>query len=292
MSKRPALGRGLASLIPDAEPVNERPITSDGGLSGDRVHSIQVDLIDPGRYQPRTEFHEEALEELTQSIREKGILQPLIARHNGERFELIAGERRLRAARAAGLQHVPLIVRDVSDQESLELALIENIQRNDLNAIELARAFLQLQEDFGYTHEEVSRRVGKDRSTITNHLRLLKLPESVAQSLLSGSITMGHARALLGLEDRALQEKGLEKIREGELSVRETEVLVKRLKQPHVPKPAPVLSTEVSFVTDRLRRTFQTQVEIFSRRSGGGEIRIAYYSPEELNRILELIPEP
>jgi len=164
MSKRPALGRGLASLIPDAEPVNERPITSDGGLSGDRVHSIQVDLIDPGRYQPRTEFHEEALEELTQSIREKGILQPLIARHNGERFELIAGERRLRAARAAGLQHVPLIVRDVSDQESLELALIENIQRNDLNAIELARAFLQLQEDFGYTHEEVSRRVGKDRS--------------------------------------------------------------------------------------------------------------------------------
>lgn len=293
MSKRPALGRGLASLIPEAQASPPVIATVENDHPGEKIYSVPIELVDAGRYQPRLEFDDEALGELVQSIRERGILQPLIARPVAERYELIAGERRLRAAKIAGFATVPVIVRDATDTESLELALIENIQRDDLNAIELARGFRQLQEEFGYTQEEVSRRVGKDRTTVTNHLRLLKLPEVVKEALAASTITMGHARALLGLESEDLQAKALEQIQERELSVREAEGLVKRLKRtPPAPKRNASPGIELIHQTERLKRTFQTQVEIHPRKNGSGEIRIAFYSNEELNRILELIPEP
>ncbi|MFM7200315.1 MAG: ParB/RepB/Spo0J family partition protein [Myxococcota bacterium] len=295
MSKRPALGRGLASLIPEVEssvPARLEPVKVEP--EGERVLQISVDKIDAGRYQPRSEFADEALHDLAESIREKGVLQPLIVRPVGDRFELIAGERRLRASKRVGLEKVPVILRVSSDGESLELALIENIQRENLNAIELARAFKQLQDEFGYTQEEISKRVGKDRSTITNHLRLLKLSEPVKLALSSDVITMGHARALLGLDDAPRQEQALKTVVDRSLSVRETEELVKRLREARPPKKPgqkPASSPELDFVTDRLRRTFQTRVDIQPRKKGGGEIRIEYYSDEELNRILELLPE-
>lgn len=321
MTRRPALGRGLASLLPDppsADPGNSstgaaatRPGsgagTSAGGsagaaraavveteLPGERVVPIEVSRIDAGKFQPRTEFADQAITDLSQSIREKGVLQPLIVRPVGDRYELIAGERRLRASKLAGLKTVPVLIRESSDGETLELALIENIQRENLNAIELAKAFRLLQEEFGNTQEEISRRVGKDRSTITNHLRLLKLSEPVKQALVDNILTMGHARAILGLDLPMEQEAALKKVVDLELSVRETEELVKRMREaqkPPKPNQEPV-NVEIQHITERLRRAFQTRVDISPKKKGrGGEIRIEYYSDEELNRILDLLPD-
>lgn len=306
MSKRPALGRGLASLFPEmeggasSERAPARPSASgqdqsatEPQLEGERVVQLDVGLVDVGRFQPRKEFADEALMELSQSIREKGVLQPLIVRPVGDRFELIAGERRLRASKLAGKTTVPVLIRAMNDGETLELALIENIQRENLNAIELAKAFQQLQFEFKYTQEEISKRVGKDRSTITNHLRLLKLSEPVKQGLVDGNLSMGHARAILGLEEASQQEVALKKVLEQGLSVRETEALVKRLREtrPQSKPVKPPLNPELNFVTERLRRSFQTRVDILPKKRGaGGEIRIEFYSQEELNRILELLP--
>lgn len=296
MAKRPALGRGLASLIPGAEESFERssPEKAEPPSSTDLVRLVPIGSIDVNRFQPRHEFDEAAIADLSNSIKERGVLQPLLVRQGiGGRYELIAGERRLRASKLAGLEQVPVLFRQSSDLESLELALIENIQRENLNAIELARAFRALQDEFKYTQEEISKRVGKDRSTITNHLRLLKLGESARDALVRDIISMGHARALLGIEDALQQEQALQVVVSKGLSVRETEDLVKRLKESRTAKPKPTTgeNTELNFVTEKLRRAFQTRVDIVPRKKGGGEIRIEYFTPDELNRILELLPD-
>lgn len=296
MAKRPALGRGLASLIPGVEESLERssPEKTETSSPSDLVRLVPIGCIDVNRFQPRHEFDEAAIAELSESIRERGVLQPLLVRQGiAGRYELIAGERRLRASKLAGLEQVPVLFRQSSDLESLELALIENIQRENLNAIELARAFKALQDEFKYTQEEISKRVGKDRSTITNHLRLLKLGEHARDALVHDIISMGHARALLGIEDVQQQEQALNVVITKGLSVRETEELVKRLKEARTSKPKPTTddNPELSFVTEKLRRAFQTRVDIVPRKKGGGEIRIEYFTPDELNRILELLPD-
>lgn len=283
MNKRPVLGRGLAALIPEAAPAERAPAES-------ALKDLPIGLIDANSQQPRTWFDDEKLAELAASIREQGILQPLVvtARADG-RYELIAGERRLRASLSIGLSHVPVIVREASDVSRLELALIENIQRDDLNALELAKAFQHLRDDFGYTQEQISQRVGKDRSTVSNHLRLLALPEEVQQGLAEGHISMGHARALLGLRTEAEVLVAYDQVIRGGLSVRQTERLVKDAGAPERPArpPAPEAPTEVyGEVRRRLERALSTRVE-FVPRGRGGRIHIEYGSEDELNRILE-----
>ncbi len=291
MARKSALGRGLASLIPVDEPSDEKRSSppspsSDPGAS---LHFVSVACIKPGRHQPRTDFDSAAIKELSESIREQGILQPLIARRHGDHYELIAGERRLRAAIDAGLDTVPLVVREVDDAKSLELALVENIQRDELNPVELARAFQALQDEFNYTHDEISKKVGRNRSTITNHLRLLKLSTPVLDALSAQRITMGHARALLGLSDEKLQIRVLERILERGLSVRQTEALIRRHNAPPPTRRSKELNPDEKAVVDRLRTTYQTKVEISAKRSGEGEIRIAFHDKDDLNRIIEIL---
>ncbi len=288
MARRQVLGRGLASLIADdIEP---------GAGSGDgQVTEVDIDLVDPGPFQPRTRFDDRSLAELAASIRASGVLQPLVVRGSRGRYEVICGERRLRAARIAGLTRVPVIIRDATDSEALELALVENVQRDDLNPIDLAMAFERLQEEFGYTQEEVAARVSMDRSTVANHLRLLRLPEEARALVAEGTVSMGHARALLALEEAALLD-ALRVVVEKKLSVRETERLVQKLKRAGQPRGTSrvegrgEVDVELTSVEQRLQRRFQTLVRIRRTKEGGGEIRIRYYSREELNRILDLMP--
>jgi len=294
MPKRPALGRGLASLLPET-PSHPNLHTKPSNLHPNRSIEpleVRIESIVASRVQPRSSFNPEALAELASSIKDKGILQPLLVRQLADGYELIAGERRLRASRMAGLQAVPVVLRDVGDREALELALVENVQREDLNAIELAKSYRQLHDEFGYTQEQIAARVGKDRSTITNHLRLLKLSESTKCSLANGEITMGHARALLSLEENSSQEIALAAIINDQLSVRQTERLVKRLKnsQP-AQKDHTDRNPDIDHLVERLTRALQTRVRLAPNRKGGGEIRIEYFNSEELSRILELIPE-
>ncbi len=289
MAKRQALGRGLASLIPDDE---EELAPGRGERHG--IREVETERIDPGPYQPRKTFEDETLEELARSVGSNGLLQPLVVRARGERYQLICGERRLRAARKADLRRVPVVVKDATDSEALELALVENVQREDLNAIELAAAFERLQREFGYTQEEVAQRVGMDRSSVANHLRLLRLPEEARSAVAAGVLSMGHARALLALEDPLLSE-ALKRVLSRRLSVRETESLVRRLKRgTGVPSGGgaehEAADVELSAVATKLQRRFQTQVRIRRSKNGGGEIRIRYYSREELDRILDLMP--
>ncbi len=290
MAKRQALGRGLASLFP------EEDVLETAGAPAEGVQEIDIQRIEPGPFQPRSTFDEGSIEELAASIQANGLLQPLVVRRVGDRFQLICGERRLRAARKAQLDRVPAVVRDATDAQALELALVENIQRDDLNAIELAEAFLRLQKTFGYTQEEIARRVGKDRATVANHLRLLKLPDEAREALIDGRLTMGHARALLGL-DAPLLAEALEWVLRKRPSVRATEQLVKRL-QDRGRSPLDRTVDEGTEEDDvalkdmekRLQRRFQTKVRIRKTKNGGGEIRIRYYSREELIRILERMP--
>lgn len=286
MARKTVLGRGLASLLPEADAAMAppEPTTQDVYLE------VSPDLIDANRDQPRTEFVEDRLKELMESIRSNGILQPLVVRR-GERsrFELVAGERRLRSARRLKLKTVPVLIRQADDRDMLELALIENIQRDELNSIELALAFQNLKERFGHSHEEISRRVGKDRTTITNHLRLLNLPDLVQRSVADGAISMGHARALVGLGSEQEILICHERILEKGLSVRDTEKLVrdaKQKKKAKLPKQEPLLSPEVKRVTERLMRSLSTEVALV-RKGKKGHIRIEYASEDELNRILD-----
>lgn len=286
MSKKSVLGRGLASLIPEAAPADEAAAAT-GHLE------ISIDLIDVNHLQPRKHFDEGKLEDLTNSIRESGILQPLIVSPGvGGRYELIAGERRLRASRRVGLQVVPVVVRAVSEDELLELALVENIQRDELNAIELALAFKQLQERFGYSHEQVAKRVGKDRSTVTNHLRLLNLPDEVQEAVVSDLISMGHARSIAGLKTGAEMLRALEKIVAGDLNVRQTERLVKAKKgdggdgKAGPPRDLKPLPTDWSDIGRRLERAYSTRVKLV-QKGKGGSLQLDFSSVDELNRILD-----
>ncbi len=280
--KRPALGRGLSALIPDVPPPPPRV---------DTPAEVDLDLIEPNRLQPRRIMDDAKLEELAQSIRGSGIIQPIVVRRRGERaYEIVAGERRWRAAQRAGLLKVPVVIRDVPDDKRLELALIENVQREDLNPIEEARAYKRLADEFGLTQEETARAVGKDRATVANYQRLLSLASEVQADVATGALSMGHARALVALPDAAAQRRAARDVRSRGLSVRETELLVKRrLAPPAPPPPGPDPHTKAA--AERLRVALGTSVEIVRRRRGG-RIEIRFRSEEELQRLFEQLTAP
>lgn len=270
---RKALGRGLGALIPQEEK---------------EVRMCPVEDLRPGRFQPRRAFDDERLEELTQSIKEKGIIQPLLVRRIEGSYEIVAGERRWRAALRAGLKEVPVQVIKVNDRESLELALVENLQREDLNPIEEAEGYKRLIEEFGYSHEEVATRVGKDRATISNALRLLRLPQEIKEEVVKGKISAGHARALLSLGSPALQIEACRKVVKGALSVRETERLVKNLGRGKEREDGSSKPSEIAALEEELKRLLGTKVEI-KIGSRKGRISIEFYSLDELERILEVL---
>lgn len=279
---RKALGRGLGALLSaeSAAPAVEE------------AREFSIDQIDPGVLQPRTHFDEAKLEELAQSIRANGVVQPVLLRPKGERFELIAGERRWRAAQRAGLEKIPAVLREVSDDQVLELALIENIQREDLNPIEEALAYRKLIETLGLTQETVAERVGRDRSYITNYLRLLRLPDDIQSLVQAGRLSTGHARALIGLDDTDVQRRIARRILEQDLSVRATERIVREAANPtpitraaRVPVDANVRAAET-----KLRRQFGTQVRIVHNKEGAaGKIELEFYGAEDLNRLYSLL---
>jgi ParB family chromosome partitioning protein len=279
MARKTGLGKGLDALIPGGN----------FGQASSNSNEIPVEKIIPNPHQPRSIMDDEDLNELAASIREHGILQPLIVTYDGgsDTYVLIAGERRLRAARLANLDFVPAIIRQVSDQERLELALIENIQREDLSPLEAAEAYLQLSKEFHLSHEEIAVKVGKSRAAVTNTLRLLNLPEKIRQTLLEGKITEGHARALLGLDSSQAQLAVLDLILRNELNVRQTETLVKKYSGERPAKPVKESKLpEVIEVEEKLRTRFGTKVNL-NYSKNGGTIVIHYYSPEELEALIE-----
>ncbi len=272
--RRRGLGRGLGALIPSAPPSPER-------AKPEAETSAAIEAITPNPYQPRDIFDESALDELSASIREKGVLQPLVVRRLAEgRNHLIAGERRFRAAQRAGLSTVPIIVRDADDGEALELALIENLQRENLNPIEEARAYERLANDFHLGQEEIARRVGKSRSAITNALRLLGLPPEVLAQLESGALSAAHARTVLGLESAGLQREVADDVIARRLSVRDTEQIVRER------AARSTADVEQRAVEGRLARALGTRVHLRHNRNGSGKIVIEYYSLEGLDGLL------
>ena len=298
MAKRNVLGRGLGALIPGADesaPERTAGSTDTGDLHPHaRVLEIDIGDLEPNTHQPRSEFDPDAVQELADSIREKGVIQPVVARRYGSRYQLIAGERRLRAAKKAGLATVPAILLEVgTDQEMMEISLIENVQREDLNPIEEARAYRALMETCFLTQEEVAQKVGKNRSTVTNTLRLLHLSEEVRNALKDNQISMGHARALLGLADDRLQVNLSRKIIADGLSVRQVESLVKAgrtgRRKPTGAGPAAKDPQTLSLEED-LQRRFGTGVNI-NRRGKKGKIEIEFYTDDDLERILDLLRE-
>jgi len=276
--RRAALGRGLGALIPGVPPADRRGVLTVG---------IEEIRASPG--QPRRHFDEAHLDELGESIKSRGVLLPLLVRKNGDGYLLVAGERRWRAAQRAGLHELPVIVRDVTEPEAFELALIENIQREDLNAVEEAEAYQRLIEHHGLTQEELAQRVGKDRSTVANALRLLRLPDSIKEAVASGDLSMGHARALLGLSDDGDLRKAAEKVMRENLSVRQVEQLVhtlkgKRAQRTHRGDGA----AQLRHLVEKLQRKLGAKVDLRDR-GGSGAIEIRYASHPELDRIISAI---
>ncbi|HEY6139121.1 MAG TPA: ParB/RepB/Spo0J family partition protein [Thermoanaerobaculia bacterium] len=276
MNQKKVLGRGLGALIPQREHAPAAP----SGLA-----EIPIAQISPNPYQPRKNFNEASIDELARSVRQHGIVQPLVVTRAGDnRYKLIAGERRFRAAQKAGLTSVPAVIKEIAQEgDALQIALIENIQREDLNPMEEALAYHQLHEEFGLTQEEISQRVGKERSTVANFLRLLKLPEPVKKLLASGQLSMGHARALLAIESPKKQEQLAERVVRKNLNVRQTETLA-------APKPEKKPEKEKDVFTrdaeEKLQRTLRTKVEI-DRRRRGGVIHIRFGSEDELIRVVD-----
>ncbi len=286
LERRPALGKGLSALIPDApEPARQGAV------------EVDIDLLAPNEKQPRGQMDDAKLDELARSIKENGVIQPILVQRIGDLYRIIAGERRWRAAQRAGLLKVPVVVRDMpidSDRQVLQLALIENIQRENLNPIDEAAAYQRLADEFGLTHDQIAAAVGKDRSSVANYVRLLKLAEEVRADLAAGTLTMGHARALLALTDHAAQRQASREVISRALSVRETEALVKRLVSPPAPRAAksdvPAADVHTRAAEDRLRFALGTKVRIL-RRAQGGTIEISFGSEAELNRIYEQITD-
>ena len=276
--KRPALGRGLSALIPDVPlppPPRETP------------DEIDLDLLEPNEDQPRTTMDEMKLDELAQSIKAAGIIQPiLVRRHRAGKYEIVTGERRWRAAQRAGLLKVPVVVRDVPDEKRLELALIENIQRENLNPIEEATAYKRLAEKFRLTQADIAGAVGKDRATVANYQRLLTLPAEVQADVAAGALSMGHARALVALPDAAVQRRTARDVRARDLSVRETEALVKKLLAPPATRQPLPDDVHTKAAEERLKIALGTGVRIV-RRPAGGRIEILFTSENELQRLYE-----
>ena len=269
---KPALGKGLEALIPE---------------TGEEVIYLDIDRILPGQQQPRKRFRDESLKELAASIKERGILQPIIASRVGDgTFRLVTGERRWRAASLAGLKKIPVLVKNVASKDSLEIALIENIQREDLNPVETAEAFNKLITDFNLTQEDLSRKVGKDRATVANYLRLLKLPQEIKLLIDNGSLSIGHAKAILTIEEKTQQIEAARKIVKRSLSVREAESLSKKILKPKKVKRH--TDPQISALEEKLIKSLGTKVRIRTRGTRG-KIEIEYYSLDELERLLELL---
>jgi ParB family chromosome partitioning protein len=289
-SKRPALGRGLSALIPVAPPPPP-PQAAVELRDAARPHELDIDLLTPNPRQPRAQIDEIRLEELAQSIRSNGVIQPILVRRVEDRYEIVAGERRWRAAQRAGLLRIPVVVREVPEEKILEVALVENIQREDLNPIEEAQAFRRLTDDLSLSQEAVATAVGKDRATVANYLRLLRLPAEVRGEVASGALSMGHARAIVSLPDEAAQRRVAREVVSRGLSVRETEALVRREGLPAAPSPAPRrVDPNTRAAEDRLKLALGTRVRII-RRGAGGRIEVDFANEEELQRIFELITE-
>ena len=280
VEKRPALGRGLSALIPDAPSpaVNERSL------------DVDSDRLRPNKFQPRTTMDEGKIEDLARSIRSNGIIQPIVVRRVEGGYEIIAGERRWRAAQRAGLLKVPVVVRDIPEERLLAVALIENIQREDLNPLEEAHAYRRLADEYHLTQEQIADAVGKDRSSVANYLRLLKLPQEVRANVGSGALSMGHARALLGLPDEASQLRVSRDVLAKDLSVRETEALVRKGTQPAPVKTAAEKDVHTRAAEERLRFALGSRVRI-ARKRKGGRIEIDFASEEELQRIFEALTD-
>jgi ParB family chromosome partitioning protein len=279
--QKQALGKGLGALIPDLSTLDDKGRKSLG------INEIELDKIVTNEYQPRKTFHNEGLKELAASIKEHGVIQPIIVHRIGANYGLIAGERRWRACRLAGLKTIPALIKEATKRELIEQALIENIQREDLNPLEAAEAYKRLQDEFKLTQEDLAKRVGKERSTITNFLRILGLPKEVKQNLATGALSLGHAKALLSLERVRDQIHAAAMIVKKGLSVREAEAIANRLKTPPRKKKASK-NNELKAVEAKLRKTLGTKVSIRAKAKGG-RIVIEYYSNEELDSILEKI---
>ncbi|MFH1853803.1 MAG: ParB/RepB/Spo0J family partition protein [Candidatus Omnitrophota bacterium] len=290
MEKR-VLGRGLNALIPNK--VNNAQSTTEDTLNlskADRVQvvtNIPIDKIKTNKFQPRMNFDQEALKDLTASIKEKGLIQPVLVRYKDDEYELVAGERRLRAAKILNIKEIPAIVKDVSDIDLLELSIIENVQREDLNPIDQAKAFKRLIDEFNMTQENVAEAIGKDRVTVANILRLLKLPDKIQEYVSRGTISMGHARAMLGLNSESEQSRLCTKVIKNDLSVRDTERYAKRMIT-GAKKKSLETDPNLTDVEDLLKEKFGTKVKVIMSKKGG-RIEIEFYSDKDLERILTLL---
>ena len=281
VEKRPALGRGLSALIPDSlTPAAAPPAAADRSLD------VDTDLLRPNKFQPRTQMDDERIEDLARSIRANGIIQPIVVRKADQGYEIVAGERRWRAAQRAGLLKVPVVVRDIADDRLLAVALIENIQREDLNPIEEAIAYRRLSDEFHLTQEQIADAVGKDRSSIANVVRLLRLPQEVRASVASNALSMGHARAILALPDEASQLRLARDVVSRGLSVRETEALAKKSSTPEEKTPEKKTDVHTRAAEEKLRLTLGTRVRIV-RKGKGGRLEIDFVNEDELHRLYE-----
>ena len=294
--KKKGLGKGLDSLIPDNKSMksvtSEKTVESkedEAAKSG--VQVMKINEVEPNRDQPRKNFDEDALLELSDSIKQFGVLQPLLVRKRKDYYEIIAGERRWRAAKLAGVKEVPVIEKEYTDQEILEIGLIENIQRENLNPIEEAIAYKRLLEEFNLKQDEVAERVSKSRTAVTNSMRLLKLSDKVQQMIIDDMISTGHARALLAIDDPELQYTLANKIFDEKLSVRETEKLVKEIKNPKKPKEKKPMANSFIYqdLEEKMKSVFGTKVSIASKGKGKGKIEIEYYSDDELEHLFDMM---
>ena len=294
------LGKGLDSLIPDAvgeakvkkEAVETKAI-DDAVEKNQQETLVKITAVEPNRKQPRKNFDEDSLQELSDSIKQVGLIQPILVQDRKDHYEIIAGERRWRAAKMAGLKEVPVIIRDYTEQEIMEISLIENIQREDLNPIEEAQAYKRLLTEFNLKQDEVAERVSKSRTAVTNSMRLLKLTDKVQQMVIDEMISTGHARAILGIEDPEEQYEVAQRIFDEKLSVREVEKLVKNRHKPEKPKKK--LNDDVTMqviyqdIEDKLKQRLSTKVTVTSKGEGSGKIEIEFYNHEDLDRLLDII---
>ena len=294
--KKKGLGKGLDSLIPDNKSMksvtSEKTVESkEDAAAKSGVQVMKINEVEPNRDQPRKNFDEDALLELSDSIKQFGVLQPLLVRKRKDYYEIIAGERRWRAAKLAGVKEVPVIEKEYTDQEILEIGLIENIQRENLNPIEEAIAYKRLLEEFNLKQDEVAERVSKSRTAVTNSMRLLKLSDKVQQMIIDDMISTGHARALLAIDDPELQYTLANKIFDEKLSVRETEKLVKEIKNPKKPKEKNPVANSFIYqdLEEKMKSVFGTKVSIASKGKGKGKIEIEYYSDDELEHLFDMM---
>ncbi len=294
------LGKGLDSLIPNATGPNKKTETKTSkqaavapevSKTNEHASIVKITMVEPNRKQPRKNFDEDALQELSDSIKQFGLLQPILVQDRKDHYEIIAGERRWRASKLAGLKEVPVIIRDYTEQEIVEISLIENIQREDLNPIEEAQAYKRLLEEFQLKQDEVAERVSKSRSAVTNSIRLLKLADEVQQMLIDDMISTGHARALLAVENQEEQYVLAQKIFDEKLSVRDVEKLVKNLHKPAKPKKENDSKLQVIYqdIEETLKKKLGTKVAVTSKGEGSGKIEIEFYTHDDLDRILDMI---